>query len=237
MISHPLSRRATLAVSMVLSLAACGPSAAERQAAAQAAAAAALERDAAQQQALFQRSLDSGNIEIAAAYGEVILARYPGTRAANAIAPMYVKVKAQADAVRQQQRLQSLWTYQTSPLAGGTQRTATITSDDAGTPRVQLVLRAHTEWGLSVFLLPATDTFRCNRCTASLRADDGMTRTIAVTKSSSRENPALFIDNEKGFLNALAKAASLTLEVPVEGGMRTLHFQVGGYQAQRFAAP
>lgn len=237
MIAYSSIRHIALALLVAFPLAACGPSAAERQAAAQAAAAAALEREAAQQQALFQHSVDSGNIEIAAAYGEVILARYPGTRAAAAIAPVYAQIKAQADAAKRQQRLQSLWSYQTSPMSGGTQRTATIDSDDGGTPRVQLVLREHTEWGLSVFLLPAADTFRCSQCTASLRVDDGATRPITVTKSSSKENPALFIDNEKGFLKALAKAAVLTLQVPVEGGMRTLHFEVGGYQPERFATP
>lgn len=237
MIAYPFFRRIALALLVILSLAACGPSEAERQAAAQAAAAAAAEREAAQQQALFQQSIDGGNIEMAAAYGELILTRYPGTQAAAAIEPAYAKIKAQADAAKQQRRMQALWTYQTSEVGGGTQRTATIDSDDGGTPRVQLVLRQHTEWGLSVFLLPAADTFRCTQCTAQLRADDGLTRTIAVTKSTSKENPALFIDSEKGLLAALAKAQVLTLHVPVEGGTRTLRFEVGGYQPERFASP
>lgn len=225
---------------LTASLAGCGPSQAERQAAAQAAAAAAAaatEREAAQQQVLFQRNIDSGNIELAAAYAELIMGRYPGSAAAAAIAPNYDKIKQQAAAIKELRRLQSLWDYQTSAVGGGTQRTATVYSDDGGGPRVQLVLRRHTQWGLSVFLLPATDIFHCRRCSGQLRIDDGAATSIALTKSTSKENPALFIDDEAAFLKALGNGQLMLLQVPVQGGSRSLRFEIGGYQPQRFGAP
>lgn len=225
---------------LAVALVGCGPSQAERQAAAQAAAAAAAaatEREAAQQQALFQQNLSSGNIEMAAAYAELIMGRYPNSAAAKAIAPDFEKIKQQAAAIKEQRRLESLWDYQTSAVGGGTQRTATLYSEDADAPRVQLVLRRHTSWGLSVFLLPASDIFRCNRCSGQLRVDEGASRAVALTKSSSKENPALFIDDEAAFLKALGTGQLLLLEVPVAGGSRKLRFEIGGYQPARFSAP
>lgn len=222
---------------IVLLIAACGPSAEEQLAAAQAAAAAKAEREAAEQAALYQRNLDTGDIELAAAYGELIVARYPHTQAAQKIAPGLAAIREQAQAAKETRRLESRWTYQTSAVGGGTQRTATIYSEDGANPHVQLVLRQHSKWGLSVFLLPGSDIFRCQHCTATLAADSGVGRRIAVTKSTSKENPALFIDDEKAFLKVLETAKTLTIAVPVSAGQRSLQFSVGGYQSGRFVAP
>src|SRR3546814_12193617 len=71
---------------IVLLIAACGPSAEQQRAAAQAAAAAKAEREAAAQAVLYQRNLDAGETELAAAYGELVIARYPHTQAAQQIA-------------------------------------------------------------------------------------------------------------------------------------------------------
>lgn len=229
--------KAVIAIVIVLLLAACGPSAQEQRAAAQAAAAAKAEREAAEQTVLYQRNLDAGEIELAAAYAELIMARYPRSQAAQRIAPGFAAIREQAQAAKETRRLEALWTYQTSAVGGGTQRTATIYSEDGASPHVQLVLRQHTKWGLSVFLLPGSDIFRCTRCTATLKTDQGAGRVIAVTKSTSRENPALFIDDEKALLRLLETAQQVTIEVPVNDGQRCLKFSVAGYQPKRFVTP
>src|SRR3546814_410444 len=129
---------------IVLLIAACGPSAEQQRAAAQAAAAAKAEREAAAQAVLYQRNLDAGEIELAAAYGELVIARYPHTQAAQKIAPRFAAIREQAQAAKETRRLESLWTYQTSAIGGGTQRTATIYSEDDARPHVQLEIgRAH----------------------------------------------------------------------------------------------
>lgn len=226
--------KAVIAIVIVLLLAACGPSAQQQRAAAQAAAAAKAEREAAEQAVLYQRNLDAGEIELAAAYAELIIARYPHSQAAQSIAPGFAAIREQAKAAKETRRLESLWTYQTSAIGGGTQRTATIYSEDGASPYVQLVLRQHTKWGLSVFLLPGSDIFRCKRCTATLTTDQGASSRIAVTKSTSKENPALFIDDEKALLRVLETAQQVTIEVPVNDGQRRLKFSVAGYQPKRF---
>src|SRR3546814_12141633 len=124
---------------IVLLIAACGPSAEQQRAAAQAAAAAKAEREAAAQAVLYQRNLDAGEIELAAAYGELVIARYPHTQAAQKIAPRFAAIREQAQAAKEPRRLESLGTYQTSAIGGGTPRTATIYSAPEARPPVQPV--------------------------------------------------------------------------------------------------
>lgn len=219
---------------LILLLTACGPSAEERAAAAAAAAAQRVEAEAAENLREYEAKLAEGNIELAAAYGDLIQARYPQTAAAQAIADSFPEVKAQALALREQRRLAALWTYQTAPMQGGTQRTAVIYSADEG-PRVRLVLRRHSSWGLSVFLLPESDIFRCSRCQVPVGLDEAERR-WAATKASDAQNPALFIDDKVRFLDAIEDAGELRIRVPVDGGERELVFEVAGYDPARFEA-
>src|SRR3546814_5376226 len=71
----------------------------------------------------------------------------PHTQAAQKIAPGFAAIREQAQAAKETRRLESLWTYQTSAIGGGTQRTATIYSEDDARPHVQLVLRQHRKIG------------------------------------------------------------------------------------------
>src|SRR3546814_13412061 len=71
---------------IVLLIAACGPSAEQQRATAQAAAAAKAERAAAAQAVLYQRNIDSGELELAAAPGDLVLARTPHTQGPTKVA-------------------------------------------------------------------------------------------------------------------------------------------------------
>lgn len=232
---HRLALGFVLACSAV-ALSGCGPSQEERRAAAQAAAAQRAEVEAAEQLRLYEQNRASGNLELAAAYAELILARYPGTEAARALASGIDEVRAQAAEAREARRLASLWRYQTAPMAGGIQRTAVIYSSDGAQPNIRLVLRQHSQWGLSTFLLPDADVFDCRRCQVGIVFDDAAPRRFAATKATDPQNPGLFIDDKAAFLAALAKAKTMRIEVPVKGGTRTLMFEVGGYAPVRFEA-
>lgn len=227
--------RLPLLASLTLLLVACGPSAEERAAATAAAAAQRAEAEAAQHLADYQARLEEGNVELAAAYGDLIQARYANTQAATALAETFPEVKAQALSLREGRRLAGLWTYQTSPMQGGTQKTAVIYASDGASPRVRLVLRRHSSWGLSVFLLPDADVFECTRCQVAIRLDEGERR-WAATKASDPQNPALFIDDKVRFLAALEEAGTLRITVPLKEGERELSFEIGGYDAARFEA-
>ena len=218
-------------------LAACGPSAEERAAAASAAQQAALEREAAEQLAGYRQALEQGNVELAAAYGELIEGRYPNTEAAAQLGPEYAELKAQAEQMKRHRYLESLWSYQTAPMGGGTQRTASLFSANPSGPRLRLVLRQHTQWGQSAFLLPPSDIFACGKaCRVTVRFDDGPARSLAASKADSKENPGLFIEDRREFVAALEKAETLAIEVPVDGGTETFTFEVGGYDPKRFEA-
>ncbi|MBB5015810.1 hypothetical protein [Rehaibacterium terrae] len=220
----------------VIASSGCGPSPEERRAAAQAAAAQRAEAEAAEQWRLYEQNREDGNIELAAAYAELIVARYPATEAARALVPIIDEVRQQAAEAREARRLASLWRYQTAPMAGGIQKTAVIHSSDGGQPNIRLVLRQHSEWGLSTFLLPDADVFDCRRCQVGIAFDAAAPRRFAATKAADPQNPALFIDDKAAFLAALAKAKTMRIEVPVKGGTRTLTFEVGGYAPARFEA-
>lgn len=232
---HRLALGFVLACSAI-ALSGCGPSQEERRAAAQAAAARRAEAEAAEQLRLYEHNRTAGNVELAAAYGELILGRYPGTAAAKSLAESYDAVRAQADEAKEARRLQALWSYQTAPMAGGIQKTAVIHGGDGARPDIRLVLRRHSEWGVSVFLLPGTDVFECKRCQVGIAFDEAAPRRFAATKATDPQNPGLFIDDKAAFLDALAKADALRIEVPVKGGTRTLRFEVGGYAPERFEA-
>lgn len=233
--SHRLALGFVLACYVIV-LSGCGPSQEERRAAAQAAAAQRAEAEAAEQLRLYEHNRESGNVELAVAYADLLLARYPATEAAKGIAPTIDEVRARAAEARETRRLASLWRYQTAPMAGGIQKTAVIYSSDGGQPNIRLVLRQHSEWGLSTFLLPDADVIECRRCRIGIAFDDAAPRRFAATKAADPQNPGLFIDDKAAFLAALAKAKTMRIEVPVKDGTRTLAFEVGGYEPGRFEA-
>lgn len=228
--------RLALAAFVALVLAGCGPSEAERRAAAQAAAAQRAEAEAGEQLRLYRQSVEAGNIELAAAYGDLIQARYRQTRAAAALGEEFAQLKAQAAVLKERRRLEALWIYQTAPLRGGTQRTATLYSAQTSGERLRLILRRHSDWGLSVFLLAPADIFACDRCQVQIVFDQAEPQPFEASKASSKENPALFIDEEARFIEAMGKARELRMQVPTDEGGRELRFEVGGYDPARFAA-
>jgi len=229
-----------LAASIALTLVACGPSEQERQQAAQQQAALAAEAQAAEQYALYEQARTDGNWEIALSYAEFIRQTYPDSSVARQVEATYEEVHEQATAIRETRRLEALWVYHLVEEDGAMSRTAYIYSEapGRGMAPVRLVLRAHPEWGDSVYLLPEGETprFSCdNPCEVQVRFDDADARDFEAVVSEPTENHAMFIDDFDAFVSGLEDASRVVVTTDTEDGEGVdLAYEVGGFSMARF---
>lgn len=240
------ARRALLASALaatLLALAAC------QDPAAQAEARAAAERDAGeaaaeQAAADFDAAFAAENWPLAAAQGDVLLARWPGTAAAERIQPLHEEARAKGNAVREEARLAALWAYNTEPVKGGSQLSAAVysrenvDSDGSGAKPVRLIFRDHPEWGRSSYLVMQAGDFDCyGACRVSVTVDDAAPVRMAANRPKTDEAIAMFIDDEKALWRMIDGAKRLRVEYPVKaGGTRSAEFEVGGLERGRLPA-
>jgi hypothetical protein len=173
--------------------------------------------------------------------------RFPDSDAEQAIGATLAEVRKQADAVRETQRLRDAWTYQVVAVEGGAQRTATLYSRtppaEEGmptiTPDAQLVLRDHPAWGRSAYLLLAQKRFECGApCAMRIAFDGGTPREFAGRQADSGKGPALFIEDDEGFIAALGTSRELKITLPQgSGAVPSLVFEVAGFAPSRYARP
>jgi hypothetical protein len=178
-----------------------------------------------------------GNDEMAVTVGKDIVSRAPASAAAQEVQQSLPAIEKRWTETSEKNRLQALWLYQTSPMEGGTQSTATIySSRPSGDRMVRLILRRHTAWGQSVFLFGSGHGFDCKgNCTISAKFDDS-TRPIKGFLPTTGE-PAMFIRDDAAFIKALQKAKKITLEVTsADQGKQTLVYEVAGFQPDKWAA-
>lgn len=195
----------------------------------------------------YQAARQQGNPEVAEATADKLREKYPGSDAANKLEPTLAEVRKGAEALRDERRLQKLWDYQANAVGKGVQKSATIFSrvpdlgEDApaATPDAQLVLRDHPDWGRSVYLLLQDAKFDCPRpCTLQLAFDDAPLETWKGKQADSGHGPALFIEDEQRFVKELPEAKLLKIVLPKNRGrLGSLTFEVGGYDATRYAKP
>jgi hypothetical protein len=206
--------------------------------------------DAAQQQAqagnaAAARNLDTyrqllriHNDEMAVSMGKDIVTRFPGSDAAKEVQQTLPEIEKRYTEASEKNRLAGLWLYQLSPMAGGTQSTATIqSSQPSGNDRVQLVLRRHTSWGQSVFLYGRKPGFVCRgNCVIASTVDGKSMRIMAFAPSTGE--PALMVRDDKAFLAMLQKAKKITLDVTLADGQKkqTLVYEVGGFDPARWVS-
>jgi hypothetical protein len=198
--------------------------------------------DAAQQQAQSQstdatRNLDTyrqllriHNDEMAVTMGKDIVKRFPDSAAANEVQQTLPEIEKRYTEASEKNRLAGLWLYQVSPMAGGTQSTATIVNN-----RVQLVLRRHTSWGQSVFLYGSKPGFVCRgNCAIAGTVDGKPVRIMAFAPSTGE--PALMIRDDKAFIAMLQKAKKITLDVTLADGEKKqpLVYEVGGFDPAKW---
>lgn len=143
------------------------------------------------------------------------------------------------------QRLAGLWNYQSTAVTHQTvrQKTATLHNlrpdvDDPGNfavvPTVQLVLRNDPRWGQSVYLVIEDGRFECgNPCKFLIAIDAAAPRRFAGKASSTGTRPALFIEDEVGFIHAL-EAAGVIEVMPADGSAAPIRFEVGGFDPPRY---
>lgn len=176
------------------------------------------------------------NDDMATTTGNYILTHYPNTDAAKEVQQTLPDIEKRFKETTEKNRLTALWIYQVSPMAGGTQSTATIySSQPSGNDRVRLVLRRHTEWGQNAFLFGEGHGFVC-RAGCSLKATfDGKPSAIKAVAPSTGE-PALVFDNDKAFIAQLQKAKRITIDVTTadDGKKETLVYEVGGFDADKW---
>jgi hypothetical protein len=178
-----------------------------------------------------------GSIELAATLGNEIVTTYPNTAAAAQVQKTLDDVRTKSAHKMETQRLSRLWAYNSVPEAGGTQYSAAIAGKESlpGNARIRLVLRQHPKWGQSVYLLLDNATFDCSKGCATLPvAFDGAPAQRMKATIPPTGEPALFIDDDKGFIAKLEKSQKVAIDVTIKGaGPKTETFEVGGYDSSK----
>lgn len=238
MTSRPLLATALLAA--LLPLTACQDRDARAAAQAQAQAAAA-EQQAEAAERDFEAAVAAENWPLAKAQADVLLARFPGTDAADRVRAKFDDVRAKGDAERESARTAALWSYDTRPAGGGQQVSAMLYSRDAvdvdgsGAKRVRLIFRDHPEWGRSSYLVLEAGDFDCYpSCRVPVQVDDGAPRRMAANRPQTDEAIAMFIDDERALWRLIDGATTIAIEFPVKaGGTRRAVFEVSGLDRAR----
>lgn len=184
---------------------------------------------------LFHKLLKMQQPQLAVQIGEEILHKYPHTAAAREMTEKLPKLKAAAAAQTEKKRLANLWLYQVSPMAGGTQSTATIHNSEPGNIKANLILRRHSEWGTSVYLYADQEKgFVCHgECKVAVQFDGSTHVFHAVTPDGGR--PALMFRHQKDFIHLLEKADKVSIPVTIQGkGKLTLVYETGGFQPDKW---
>jgi hypothetical protein len=146
-------------------------------------------------------------------------------------------LEANYKATSEKARLTALWLYQTSPMEGGTQSTATIqSSSPTGEASVRLILRRHTAWGQNAFLYAtAGKGFVCKGDCTLKATFDGKPKTLKAFRPPTGE-PALLFRNDAQFIKDMAKTKRITIDVvTVSRGETTLTFETGGFDGDKWA--
>ncbi|HEX6832255.1 MAG TPA: hypothetical protein VF132_01870 [Rudaea sp.] len=195
---------------------------------------AAIEAKAAKELALYDQMRTNRTYDLAATLGDELIRKYPDSASAAKAKETLEDVRAKATAQTEARRLARLWAYAASPEAGGTQYTAAIASKDPigiANAKVRLVLRQHPKWGQSVYLLLDNATFDCRKGCATLPVafDDAPAQRMKAVIPPTGE-PALFIDDDKGFIARMEKAKKVAITATLKNaGEKTFVFEVGGY--------
>jgi hypothetical protein len=202
--------------------------------------AAAREQAAEQAARQFEAAVAEGNWALARAQGDVLLADYPGTAAAERIAAQHAEARAKATQEAEDYRLASLWSYQQIQVEGGQQRSASIAAKDpvdvdgSGAKPVQLIFREHPSWGRSSYLVLKAGDFDCyGGCRVQVTVDSAPRR-MAASRPRTDDAIAMFIEDERALWRLAAEGQVIAIEFPVgAGGTRSATFEVGGLDTSK----
>jgi hypothetical protein len=183
----------------------------------------------------YRKLLQMKNDEMASELGQEIVKQFPASDAAKEVQQTLPDVMQRWKQTSETRRLAALWTYQVGPMEGGTQSTASLYSTSpAGDRAVRMVLRRHTKWGQSVFLFGTGHGFVCKgNCTIQAQFD-GKPHPLKAFLPTTGE-PAIFIRDDKPFIEAMQKTRRITMDVEMQdGGKQTLVFETGGYDPSKW---
>lgn len=192
---------------------------------------AASETAAANELTLYQQQLAANKPNLAALVGEQIVQKYPGTAAALEVQKALPALKARA----RHEKLAALWLYQTETMDGLQYTAAIYSSEPSGLDnQVQLVLRRHVGWPQSAYLYGHGNGFVCKKVCNLVMRVDGKPEIWKAYLPQTGE-PAMFIEDDKGFIAELSKAQVIEMDVTTKDhGPETLKFEVGGYDPSKF---
>lgn len=234
----PLPRRllqATALALLSLALSACGEREASQPTPQQQA-----EGEAEEGARLYAQLRELGRLEQAELAGRNVLEKYPESAAAAEVRKTYDALRSEVETQRESRRLAELWVYHAMPEEAGTVRTATIhrSGDDTSTgvaddaQGLRLVLRQHPEWGQAVYLLVSNGDFDCAEagCTVQVAFDQDEASEWKASVSREGPLPALFIEDDDAFIEALQQADWVQIEAPLAAAAsRPLRFEVAGF--------
>lgn len=211
----------------------------EAEAAAQAAALAqANEQAAAEAERAFEAAVADGNWSLAKAQGDILLAKWPTTEAAERVRPRHEEARAKGAAENEARRVAALWSYQSQAVDGGNQLSAAIYArepldvDGSGAKPVRLIFRDHPDWGRSSYLvLPGGDFAKaCYRsCSVTVTIDDQPPEKMSANRPKTDEAIAMFIDDEKTLWRLTRDAERMRIEFPTRDvGDKVAEFEVAG---------
>lgn len=227
------------ALALVL-LAACHGKDPQAEARAQAAQQAAQDAAATDAAKAFDAAVAQQNWRLAKAQGDVLVAQFPQSQAAQRVRAQLADIKAKADAAREGERTAALWSYDKEPVKGGTQLSASTYSRDGvdtggGAQPVRLIFRDHPDWGRSSYLVLAAGDFdkSCyGHCKVMVTVDDQPPKAMAANRPPTDEAIAMFIDDYKSLWKLAKSAKTLTIEFPVKGmGRKSAVFETAGLDA------
>lgn len=225
-----------LPVALVLALSACGqgdapanaqPDAAQR------------EQDAAPILAEFESAYAAGDWARARLKSDELHQEHAGTQAEAKAMAHYDEIKSKSDARRDDERLRSLWDYQTNPEGRGQQISAAIISKneitiDGGVSHVQLIFRDHPEWKRSTYIVLSHGDIDCYKGCKVKVTVDGASKMLDGLRPDTKEAISMFINPDRALWRAIHHHKALTIEIPVKGGPKqTAEFEVGGLNAER----
>jgi len=236
-------RRFSAALLFPLAVLLCSGCSDPQQAALEARARAAAQQAAARHKALeaFQAVRLSGNGKVALTLGEDLVRRWPQSAEAVEVKKSLVELRGSVAADREKSRLANLWVYHQSAADGVSafiyRQGDSAAAADLGTmPGLRLVLRNHPEWGRDIFLLVGNGRFDCApRCTVEVVVDGKDKHRVAAFASQPNQNPALFFEDEKAFLELLKSAKTLDIQAPMKGNASSrAYFEVAGFDPSRW---
>ena len=233
-----------LVIASVILFSACKRTDPQAEAAAAAAKTAATEDAARQSAAAFDDAVSKQNWALAKAQADVLLAQYPDTEAARRVRAQFDEVKAKADAMREQTRMASLWSYNSETVEGGQQLSASIyakediDTDGSGAKPVRLIFRDHPSWGKSAYLVLQAGDFDCySGCRVPVTLDDKPAKNLPASRPKTDEAIAMFIDDERALWRMTKDAKVMRIEFPTKAvGRKTAVFEVGGLDRSKLAS-